>query len=138
VTRQVDTTGLEYHVVCSSDGCDPRPRGDMECGDGLVLLGGATYLLVCASEDGAFFEENCRPVVCNGNADCRESFDVEYVCRAGSCQRRTPIDQTSRTDVFAACLADVPRSDVCQRSAFSEPDHEIVTAVNEACPIDLR
>jgi hypothetical protein len=122
--------------VCGADGCDPEPNGEMDCGDGLVHIGAPTYLLVCASEGSAIYSENCRPVACADDAGCRESLASEYICRRERCQRRNPLSEVSRAEAFAICLASIPRTEVCQETPFGEPQHELVDAVNMACPVD--
>src|SRR5690606_33395939 len=60
-TKVVDSTGLEAQRVCGSDDCETELTGTTSCGDDVVLLGGADFLLLCTSVRDAVFNENCRP-----------------------------------------------------------------------------
>jgi hypothetical protein len=127
-----DQSGERFDWVCDDSDCAVVVT-DASCGDRAAVVGGK-WLSVCTG-DSALYAENCRLIACNDDSDCE--FFSGYSCRSGYCEddsfRGPGVALTE--DLFAVCLSDVSRSDVC-RSASQPASGALVAAVRAVCPRD--
>jgi hypothetical protein len=125
-----DQSGGRFDWVCDDGDCDVVVT-EASCGDQAAVVGGK-WLSVCTG-DSAFYAENCRLIACSADSDC--DFYSGYSCRSGYCEDASFSGPgvALTEDVFAVCLADASRSDVCRTA--SQPAHSaLVDVVRGVCP----